>query len=328
MGFGVSPPTFFAALFNGAFGDFGRVIATLVKFSPFVLTGLAFAVPLKGGLFNIGAQGQMYAGALGAVWLALAFPSLPAYALLPLVLAAATAMGAVYGGIAGILKSRFRVHEVIATIMLNLIAAHGLAFLVNGGPLSAPGGVGRSPMIPEAATLPVIARSGALKLSAGLGVAVLAVFAGWWFVSRSVAGFRLRAVGGNPIAAKRHGINTARTTVAAFVAGGAFAGLAGAVEVCGSHHFVSADFSPGYGFDGIAVALLAGSNLLGILPAALLFAAMRAAGTMLQLDTGLSPEIILVLEALVVIAAAVPMARRIRGYVATPAVEAAPAGNT
>lgn len=309
--FGMGMGPFAKALWHGAFGSPGRLIATIAKMTPLVLAGLAVAVPLKGRLFNIGAEGQLYAGALASVSVALALGALPRVVLVPLTLMAGTAAGAAYGGVAGRLKARYGVHEVISTIMLNFVALYMTSWLVNIGPLASPDGVGRTPLIPEGARLPAIAESGAYSLSAGIIIALAGAGAAWWLVSVSVTGFRMRAAGDNPVAAGRKGISAKRMIMTAMAAGGAFAGLAGAAEATGVHYSVSASFSPGYGFDGIAVALLAGANPLGVVPAAALFAALRAAGPMLQLDAGISAQMIYVIEAIVVIAAAVPAAPRI-----------------
>jgi len=304
--FGGGPGAFFKALAGGAFGGPDRIIATLVKAAPLLLTGLAVAVPLSAGLFNIGAEGQMYAGALAAAAVALGASALPAWVLVGAVIISGAAAGALWGAVAGILKGRFGVHEVIATIMLNFIALQAARWLVTTGPLGDPRGLARTPEIPEAARLPVVFESGIHGLSAAFFLALAAALIAWWFITRTVTGYRLRAAGGNPLAASRHGIRPARMTLVAMAAGGAFAGLAGAAELAGVQYSVSASFSPGYGFDGIAVALVAGGACLGVPAAALLFAAFRAAGTTLQLDAGLSPQLIYVIEAVIVIAAAVP----------------------
>ncbi len=305
---GASPPAFYRALVTGAFGSWGRVIATLAKTAPLLLAGLAVAVPLRAGLFNIGAEGQMYAGALAAVAAGLGFAVAPAWVVVPAAVVLGITAGGAYGALAGYLKARRGVHEVISTIMLNFVAWHFTAFLVAHGPLASATSVGRTATIPANARLPIVASSGAYELSASLVIALAAAAVAWWFVSRSVTGFRMRAAGGNPLAASRKGIDVAASQVWALAAGGAFAGLAGATEVAGVHYSLSAGFSPGYGFDGIAVALLAGASVVGLLPAALLFAALRAAGPMLQLDAGLSPQVIYCIEAVVIVAAAVPHA--------------------
>jgi len=304
--FGRGAPALYSVLWSGAFGSWGRLLATLSKVAPLLLAGLAVAVPLSAGLFNIGGDGQLYAGALLSVSVALFCAGLPRALLLPLVLVAGVLGGAAWASVAGWLRARRGVHEVIATIMLNFVAFHATAWLVNRGPLADPSGVARTPQIGAAARLPVLAESGTYNLSAALLVALGAALAAWWLVSRTVTGFRFRAVGGNAPAASRKGVSLARTRFLAMAAGGAFGGLAGALELAGVQYSLSAAFSPGYGFDGIAVALVAAGNALAVPFAALLFAAVRAAGPGLQLDAGLSQETIYVIEAVVVIAAAVP----------------------
>ena len=308
--FGKGAGAFFEALYEGAAGSPGRVIAALAKAPPLILAGLAVAIPLRAGLFNIGGEGQMYAGAVGGVAAAVGFSFLPGPVLVPLALLFGITAGAAYGGAAGTLKARFGVHEVISTIMLNFIAWHATAYLVNNGPLSGGVSMGRTAPIPEAARLPVVASSGAYELSASIAVALVAAAAAWWFVAKSVTGFRMRAAGGNALAAERRGIDVKGLSIGAMAIGGAFAGLAGIAEVAGVHYSLSAGFSPGYGFDGIAVALLAGESIMGIVPAAVLFGALRAAGPQMHLTAGLSPEMIYVIEAVVIVAAAAPRVPR------------------
>lgn len=308
--FGRDPAAFYRALAVGAFGSWSHTLTTLAKVTPLLLAGLAVAVPLRAGLFNIGAEGQMCAGALASVTVvALAGPA-DAAVMLPLVILAGIAAGAAWGAVAGFLKSRCGVHEVISTIMLNFIALYTVAYLVNTGPLADPSGVGRTPEIPPSARLPLIFESGPHGLSVALVIALAAWLVAWWFVVKSVTGFRMRVAGANPLAAGRKGINVRRMTLVAMAVGGGLAGLGGVLEVCGVQYSLSVAFSPGYGFDGIAVALVAGGYLIGVPVAALFFAAVRAAGTSLQLDAGLSPQMIYVIEAVVVIAAAVPAAPR------------------
>jgi len=309
--FGGGFVAFYRTLVEGPFGSWGRLLATFAKVSPLVLTGLAAALPLKGGLFNIGAQGQMYAGALAAMATALVLSGISPLMLIPLVLLVGTAAGAGFGAIAGRLKSRYGVHEVISTIMLNFIALQATAYLVSSGPLASPEGLGRTPPLPEAARLPIIAEAEAYPLSISIFIACAAAVVAWWFVSRSVTGFRMRAAGRNALAATRRGISVPRMITTAMALGGACAGLAGATEVAGVQYSVSAAFSTEYGFDGIAVALLANGHPLGVLPAAFLFGALRAAGTILQRDTGLSAQMIFCIEAVVIIAAAIPAVPRL-----------------
>jgi len=321
--FGNGAAPFYRALVSGSFGSAGRAISTLAGIAPLLLAGLSVAVPFKGGLFNIGGEGQFLAGALASVSVALAGGTLAAAAIVPLALLAGIGAGALYASIAGWLKASRGMHEVITTIMLNFIAFHATTYLVTSGPLCSPDGQPRTPIIAESARLPIVAGRGAYSLSLSIVLALVAVFAAWWFVEKSVTGFRIRAAGGNPLAASRKGISISRMTIVAMAAGGALGGLAGAGEVLGRQYSVSAGFSPGYGFDGIAVAFLAGGNIVAVGFSALLFAAIRSAGTALQLDAGLSPQMIYVIEALIVIAAAAPsapkfFARRRRPGVAKP----------
>ena len=293
-GLGVSAA--FVALGRGAFGSwyaFGS--GTLVRASPLILTGLAVAVAFRGGVFNIGAEGQFLIGAAAATAIALAGRSLSGFVLLPAVLCGGAVAGASWAGIAALLRQRFRVLEVISTIMLNFVAAYVVSYLVRG-PLQEPTRVNpQTETIVAAARLP---RLGAgTRLHVGFVIAVAACVIAWWMLRSTAAGFRLRVTGANPHAARSAGmIAVERVSTNAFLLSGALAGLAGAIEVAGVTYVLYEDISPGYGYTAIAVALLARLDAAGIIGTGIVFGALEAGATAMQRDAGVPSVVVSVAE--------------------------------
>jgi simple sugar transport system permease protein len=289
------------ALLAGAFGSwyaFGS--GTLVRATPLILTGLAVAIAFRAGVFNIGAEGQFIVGAAAATAAALAMHSLPAFILVPSMLVLGFGAGALWAWIAAILRARFHVLEVISTIMLNFVALHLVSYLVRG-PLQEPTHIyPQTVTFVDAARLPRFGSTTRLHL--GFLVAVLACVAAWFVVRYTAAGFRLRAVGANPDAARSAGmIDAARTTMRAFLISGALAGLAGAIEVSGVTYALYENISPGYGFTAIAVALLAQLNPLAVVGTGILFGALEAGATAMQRDAGVPSVVVSIVEALIIL---------------------------
>ena len=286
----------------GSFGSgYTFASATLVRAIPLILAGLAVALAFRGGVWNIGAEGQILAGAAAAAAVGLSWGDrLGAVGLVPALLAGAVG-GAVLAGIAAILRARFAVLEIISTIMLNFVALHGVGYLVRG-PLQEPTG-----LYPQSATLvptsrlPIVVPGTRLHL--GIAIAAIASFAIWWMFRHTAVGFRIRAVGANPVAARSAGsINVARTTLGVFVASGAIAGLAGAVEVSGVTYALYESLSPGYGYTAIAVALLARLDPLGIFVTGTLLGALEAGGAAMQRDAGVPSVLVSIVEAVLILA--------------------------
>lgn len=290
------------ALLAGAFGSwyaFGS--GTLVRATPLILTGLAVAIAFRAGVFNIGAEGQFIVGAAAATAAALAMHSLPAFILVPSMLVLGFGAGALWAWIAAVLRARFHVLEVISTIMLNFVALHLVSYLVRG-PLQEPTHIyPQTVTFVDAARLPRFGSTTRLHL--GFLVAVLACVAAWFVVRYTAAGFRLRAVGANPDAARSAGmIDAARATMRAFLISGALAGLAGAIEVSGVTYALYENISPGYGFTAIAVALLAQLNPLAVVGTGILFGALEAGATAMQRDAGVPSVVVSIVEALIILA--------------------------
>jgi len=271
----------------------------LVRATPLALTGLAVAIAFRGGVWNIGADGQFLAGATLAAWIGVMLGA--THAALPLALLTGAAAGAAWAGIAGILRSRFGVLEVISTIMLNFVAAFGVSYLVRG-PLQEPTHVyPQTSSIGTAAELPVLVPG--TRIHAGVLIALALTIAAWWAMRHTAAGFRLRATGANPFAARSAGlVDAERVTMRAFLLSGALAGLAGAIEVCGVTYALYENLSPGYGYTAIAVALLARLNPIGTFVAAILFGALEVAASALQREAAIPSTTATVVEAAVILA--------------------------
>ncbi|MHB8618690.1 MAG: ABC transporter permease [Chloroflexota bacterium] len=302
---GSNPIQAFVALFQGAFLQPSAFTETLVATIPYVFLGLAVALGFKAGLFNIGADGQFYMGAIAAVFVGYSLHGLPGIVHIPLALAAGIAGGFIYGAIPGVLKARFGAHEVITTIMLNYCAYSITDYLVNRGPMGDPhSSAPKTPFITPSARLPILVPGSRLHL--GFVLALLVVPLVWFLVERTTTGFRIRAVGLNPTAARTAGISVGRTIALGLALSGALAGLAGADEVLGVAHYMPPSFSVGYGFDAIAVALLARGSPWAILPAAFLFGAMRSGAGFMQLQTQVSSDLISIVQGTVIMFIAAP----------------------
>ncbi len=279
-----------------------EVLAALVRATPLLLCGLAVALAFRAGVWNIGAEGQFYAGAVAATWVGTRLaPSVSPLVLVLVVPLAAAAAGAVWAGVPAWLRARFGVLEVITTIMLNFIAEHGVAWLVHGPLQEAARTYPQSdPIAPAARLAPLVAGS---RLTWAFPLAVLIAVAAWFLLARTRPGFVLRAVGANPDAARvAGGINVTRVTTVAFLVSGALAALAGAAEVSGVTFALYERLSPGYGYTAIAVALLARLDPRWIVPSALLFGGLEAAAGALQRGAGIPSVTVYAVEALVILA--------------------------
>lgn len=290
----------YGSLLEGMAGSWRAVLETCVAATPYMLTGLAVALAFQGGLFNIGAEGQFYMGALGAAIVGYAVADWPGWLHLPLALMASALGGALWGGIPGILKARIGAHEVINTIMMNYIAVKLVDYLVKHVFRDPTASLDRTPYILTTAQLPQL--FGAQhRLHAGFLLAVLLAGVMAWMLRHTTGGFVIQTVGANPHAARYAGMPVASTVVLLMAAAGALAGVAGAGEVLGLHHTLPATFSSGYGFEAIAVALLAKANPLGVVPAALLWGGMRNGAGLMQVRTGISIDLIHVIQGLILV---------------------------
>jgi ABC-type uncharacterized transport system permease subunit len=278
---------------------------TLTYAAPLILTGLAVAVPFRGGLFNIGAQGQAIFGAIGAGLIGFEL-SLPTVLHWIVALVGGAIGGAVWGFIPGFLKARTGAHEVVVTIMLNYIALLFLGWVIlQGGVKDPKQAQAISKPLHSTATLPHILGS-SHRTNLGLLLGLLAVVVVAWLINRSTFGFEVRAVGANPDAARTAGMSVARTYILVMVLAGALAGLGGAVQLLGTSQALTGGVVANIGFDGITVALLGRARPWGVVLAALLFGALYAGGNKMQSDAGVVVDLVQVLQALIVIFIAAP----------------------
>ena len=299
--FGQTPWEGIQTLFNGALGSLRRISESLVKASPLLFTGLAVALAFRTGALNIGAEGQFLVGALGAVAVGQHMGGQPVWIALPVSLLSAFLTGAVWGGIAGVLKSWREVPEVISTIMLNFVALHWVSALVRG-PLQDPSsGLPESAEIVAAAYLPRIFSGYRLHWGLFLGI-LLCVLVGL-LLSRTTIGFKMRAVGFSPTASLYAGYSPKRTWAASLALSGALAGLGGGVEVCGITYRVYDHLSPGYGYTAIAVALLARLNPIAVIPTAFFFGALEQGAGTLQRELDVPLVLVSVVQGLVILLA-------------------------
>lgn len=288
------------ALWRGSFGSwYAFTSATLVRSVPLILIGLAIALSFRGGAFNIGAEGQFYAGAIAATWVGLHAAVLPGWISVPLMWAAALAAGALWALIPAWLRVKRGVLEVISTLLLNFVAEALVSLLVQGPMQERLGIYPQSDPIAASARLPVLPGT---RLHLGLLLALVLAVGLWWVFTRTAWGFRLLAVGLGPRAAHVSGrVHAGRVIAAALLGSGAIAGLAGATEVGGVSYALYQNLSPGYGFTGIAVALLARLHPLAVIVTGILFGALEAGAGAMQREAGIPAVAVYVVEAVVII---------------------------
>ena len=307
----------YLALFQGAiydpnlaegksfFAGFYPLSETLVATAPLILCGLSVALAFKSGLFNIGAQGQFIFGAIGASYIGFKFEMPIAMHILVATLAGVV-LAALWGGIVGLLKAKTGAHEVIVTIMLNYIAAKFLLFLLSTKYFLRPGRLDPiAPPVKESAMLPKLFGVD-YRVNIGIFFALAAAALIWWLLNRSIIGFRFRAVGANSSAARTAGISVSAAMIATMAISGALAGMGGAIHTLGNQYELTDSVAASFGFDAITVALLGRGSPLGVVLASFLFAGLRVGGQTMQANVGVPVEIVLVIQALVVLFIAAP----------------------
>lgn len=302
---GSNPITAYKSLFKTAFGSVEGLGVTLGKSTPLVLSGLAVAVGLRAGLFNIGAQGQLLSGALAAAWAGVTFDGLPGFIHIPVALIVGAFFGSIVAGISGLLKAYRGVHEVITTIMLNSIVMGVADYLASHSLREPDQFLTRTSEIAPSAKLPILG-----NLPLGFFIAVILAVLIWWVLGRTTSGFRIETVGRNRHAAWYAGISVKRTVVSAMLVSGAIAGLGGAIETLGVTYRYAPAFNLGLGFDGITIALLGRVHPIGIIPGAILIGGMRAGAANMQFDSGVAPELVDLLMALILLLVTAPLITR------------------
>jgi simple sugar transport system permease protein len=289
----------YKGLFEGMLGSKTALADTFVATAPYILTGLSVALGFQCGLFNIGAEGQFYMGALCSVIVGYAITGLPIFIHLPMAISAGIIGGCIWGSIPGYLKARFGAHEVINTIMMNYIGVKLVDFIVKKIIRDPNASVDRTPYIQKTAEYMKLFGTD-YRIHAGVIIAIVAAILVHIFLYKTKAGFEIRTTGANPGAAKYSGMNVQWNTVFVMAIAGGLAGLAGAGEVLGLKHNLPAAFSSGYGYDAIAVAFLAKASPLGVLPAAFLWGGLRNGAGLMQLRVGVSIDLINVIQAFVI----------------------------
>jgi len=317
----------YSSMFIGAFGDPAAIIKqlgvwlrtgqskqllveirpfaeSLVLSVPYILAGLGVAVGFQGNMFNIGAEGQLYIGGLATAFVGYSIVGLPWYIHAPLAMLAGAVAAGIWGFIPGVLKARFGAHEVINTIMMNYIAFRLTDYLV-GGPMKSPGGIPATPNVqPSAALAPLFPAPVRLHwgffIALGLGLVV------YWLLWKTTFGMEIRMVGQNARAARYAGVSVPRTMAFVMAISAALCGLAGSIHLLGVDHRMVRAFSPGYGFDAIALALLGNSHPFGVILASLLFGFLRSGAARMQSVAGTPVEIIRIIQGLVIVFIAAP----------------------
>jgi ABC-type uncharacterized transport system permease subunit len=317
----------YAALFVGSFGnpvDLVQGVVTLIQtgnsrdllaamrpFSeslviatPYIFAGLAVALGFRGGVFNIGAEGQLFVGGLASVYVGYSITGLPWIIHMPLALLAGILAGAIWGTIPGLLKAYTGAHEVINTIMMNYVAFRLTDFLLQG-PMARPDKLPITPEVKSSAYLPTFFPA-PVRLHLGFVLALAAAALVFWFLWKTTRGFEIRMVGSNPSAARYAGVKINRTIVLTMALSGALAGLAGANQVLGVDHRMVRAFSTGYGFDSIALALLGNSHPFGVVLSALLFGFLRGGAARMQSVADVPVEIIRIMQGITIVLIAAP----------------------
>lgn len=306
----------YTALFNGAFGNVQNFSFTLVAVTPLILASLSVAIAFRAGLFNIGAAGQLAVGGMTAGVIAFKDPHWPGWLLIPTMMLGSIVAGAIWGGIVGLLKAWRGAHEVVTTIMLNWIAFYFTDYLIDG-PFEAAHSPNQTDALPHQATLPRIAdfynstlgtflpkiyQPTQYLVDVGLFFALFALVIYWFIMKRTTFGYEVRVVGQNPKAARYAGISVKRHITVVMVIAGAFAGLAGGLQLMGQfpYQLIATTFSlQPTGFDAIGVALLGRTTSIGVLLASLLFGGLRQGGVGMQINANVPGDLVFIIQALV-----------------------------
>lgn len=314
---GDAPLVAYRGLFEGAFGGLNAISRTIRQSIPFILTGLSVAFAFKAGLFNIGASGQFLMGTVASVAVGISLPGLPAVVHLPLAILAGLVGGALWGAIPGALKVWRGAHEVITTIMLNFVASLFAGWTVYAGSADQPPGplsdpeaarraISQTPLVHASARIPQLLPGVLDRVNWGIVLAVLVAALIWWILRKSTFGFEVETVGHSLHAARYAGMHAGRTLIATMAIAGALAGLAGTIQTLGLNYRFAPEFTGRAGFEGITVALLGRADPFGVVGAALLIGALNAGAARMQFVSGVSSQIIQVVQALVLVFVAAP----------------------
>ena len=305
---GANPVTAYAALIEGAFGNFNAFAETLVKAIPLLLIGLGTCIAYRGSVTNIGGEGQMIVGALLSTWIGLSFTNLPGWLMIVIAMLAGSLGGALWGGLPGVLKAYFNVNEILSTVMMNAIAVQIMNFMLRG-PMIDPVQAQAASQIPQTARLEVayrLPRLAPTRLHIGLFIAIILAVAVYILLWRTSLGYRIRAVGQNQAASKYGGIDVKKHIVLALLLSGAFAGLAGMMQVYGVNYRMITDgsstgFTGNAGFNGIVAALFGQLHPIITIPASILFGGLLVGANAMQRVVQVPSALITGLNGLVVV---------------------------
>lgn len=304
-----SPIKVLMTLLRGAFGDQAKIAGTLLQTTPILICGVAACIGLRGGMFNVGIEGQLFLGGFAAAWVGFALP-LPAGLHVVVGMAVAVLAGAAWVAIPAYFRARYNTNEVVSTILSNYVAvlltSYFTIFL-----FKRPGGWSETPPILPTAYLPELFSFSRLNWGLVIGLA-LALFVAWFF-RHTAKGYSISMVGSAPKFAEYGGIDVKRQGFLVLLASGAVGGLAGGIETLGVHHRFMEGFAPGFGFDGLIAALLANGSPIGTIFTALFFGALRNGSLLLETDTSASREIITVIQALIILAVSAQVLMKRRG---------------
>jgi simple sugar transport system permease protein len=288
-----------SSLMLGAFGSLRSLGQSFLAATPILFTGLAFAVAYRSGIFNIGAEGQFLVGAIAGAYIGTLFSHLPAIVYIPIVLASGGIVGAMWAFLPAILKIKLGVHEVINVIMLNKIALYLTNWLVSvDGPFRQGSVQPATAFVCDVVRLQPLFPNSPMNIGYFIGIVVAYIM--YLIMWKTSSGYQMRAVGYNLHAAKFSGINAERSIIKAFMISGALAGIGGAMEICSVFGRFYAGFSPGYGFEGIAVSLLGNNHPAGIIISSMLFGALKTGAMRMQILAGTNVNLVKVLQALII----------------------------
>lgn len=294
---GNNPFSAYAALFEGAVGNVAAINTTLIKSTSLIFTALCAVFAYKSGVFNLGGEGQFIMGAIASIAFSVTFTSLPGPVVLIISLLLGTISGALWAAIPGLLKAYRGVNEIIVSILLNYVAALFMSFLYNG-PLKS-GELPQTNAVIAAARLPKIFPG--MRLNWGFFIAIVIAILVQYFLYNTSKGLKLRAVGSNPVASLVNGFGVKKYMLTAFVISGAIAGLGGSVELHGNSYRLMLGFGSGFGFDGVAIALIAGLSPIASVLVAIFFSILRNGANMMQITTGIPTSVASIIQALIII---------------------------
>ena len=289
----------YRTLLEGAFGKPYRLANTLQRAVPLTLTGLSVAVAFKAGVWNIGSEGQLYLGAFAAAWAGVTFDGIPVIIFIPLLFLCGMIGGGIGGFIPGVLKARYDMNEVITTIMLNSVFILFTSYLVNYPFKTAQGQMGATDKIAEAARLGRLVKLS--KFNTGIFFTAIVVVLMFYLMHKSSIGYEWKQIGENSVFARYIGIEPTRQIILVMILSGALAGIAGAIEVMGVHYRFIESISPGYGYDGLLIAMIAMYHPLGVVLVALIFGALKVGALPMEQFSNVPSELIDVLQSIIIL---------------------------